>query len=257
MNFTSQLCTLAITTTYLCVASSPSLAGVIVSESGDTGNLETGVVQDLTSTLDLMTINGRLDTLVIDVPDIDAYKINVENAADFSVTLLSSPLSPLFPLDRILYLFDSDLKAVVADNDHGPDGTGQLSKISKNTLTTSGDYYIVVASHIEFGGEFPLNAAGQFLFDPFDISADDASAGFSPATIPPNPDPLITDLTFDHWQFDVFGTFGGDYQLQFTGLATTSAVVPEPTSALIWAGAGLVMLPTFRRRQRKNRITSN
>lgn len=218
----------------LCIFSADGIAGTIHVESGDAGQCF-GYAQDVTGFGRLDGIQGTLptDSNLLNPPDIDLFRISIDDPVNFSATTVNSGTSPF--LDTQLYLFQSDGTGVIANSITSFTPFPEFrSTIPVDTVTTAGQYLLGIALF----GSRPIAADGSFLFPDLSLSDDVATP--------------LTSGVLDDWSTLQLSDPNQDYRIDLTGASflEPAAVIPEPASAAIWACIGLV---AFRGRRRLRR----
>ena len=166
-----------------------------VDGGGDAGQ-DLGTAQVVTGTGDLPRIVGSFG-----VDDVDLYKINICDTANFSATTLNTAPA----IDTQLFLFDASGMGVVMNDDNpaGTGGTWSRLDASSGLVTAAGDYYLAVSR--------------------FDI--DPTSGGIElwldqPYAAQRAPDGAGAGSAFDGWLGSNVTT--GNYRIDFTGVCHTS-----------------------------------
>jgi PEP-CTERM motif len=208
-----------------------SAHAVTVSEIGDAG--QTLATAQITSTGagPLTNIFGSLSGAT----DADLFLINISNPASFSV---STDNAVTGNIDTQLFLF-SAAGAPLFTNDDAGSGLSFLSTLPAGTVASlpAGVYYL----GISLSGYNPTNINAQLLFaDGLSTDVRGAAAGLQPATL-------------GAWADGAFAANGG-YDIRLTG--AVAAVVPEPTTSLMFLAAGAVAALGAARRSRASRVVT-
>lgn len=215
-------------------------------EAGDAGNILVAGFQNTIGSGTLRTIVGATNTAGGDVHD--AYAIRIDDPDSFYATTSSDYGLGLggSSFDTRLYLFQTDGRAVMANDDDFPTGNPFQSLLSDpadyNSLTGGGS--IDGVTHPLVAGQTYLLVVSGFSEDAYDTSGGQVSLfnGFSDF------DALqgVSGNDFlGAWESDTSGTpNSGSYTIELGGV---SFAIPEPGSAIaVVLGLGVL---GFRRRR--------
>jgi hypothetical protein len=206
----------------------------LIEGGGDAGDDLVGA-HDLTG-LSYTTISGQ----IANFNDVDIYKLNIMNAANFSATTVQISYTGGDVLDSWLYLFDASGNAVYSNSESPAGDPGNPSPFANALLPKVGDvglnpsglgpasdgiYYLAV-THWE---NMALDSGSNDMFeDPFDFSEDYERINA----------PIGGAGVLDSWSND--GSDAGNYVVSITGtslpveLTSLNAVVDGGDIILRW-----------------------
>lgn len=201
--------------------------------------MEVGDAGQLPSTAQTPMGMGSLDAIVGQLPtdadffnpqlppDIDMFRINIVDPANFSASTANFPLTEF--IDTQLYLFRDDGTGLVANGDS--DFFSFQSTIPVGSVTDAGDYFLAIALF----ESRPVNSSLAFLFPDL--------VGNTAVETPTLVDPVAA------WSTLPISEPFLNYQIDLTGVELVDqapTVVPEPSGLLVWGAllflAGFVSL---------------